>query len=87
MEDGSIEYVEKLSRITYFCEKGDASRWYSWCCKVNSGKKWKGFTYKKVSPNDENYAKFRTYRAWEHDNYDYINNFMTEEEFIESYKH
>lgn len=85
-ENGSEEYVDKLSDITYFCEKGDASRWYSWCCRVDSEKKWKGFTYKKVSPNDEDYNKFRIYHAWEHDNYDYIHNFMTEEEFIENYK-
>lgn len=86
MEDGSTEYVDKLSNITYFCEEGDTLRWYSWCHRINPEKKWKGFTYKKVSPNDEDYNKYRTYRAWKLDNYYYINNFMTEEEFIESYK-
>ena len=85
---GSINYVEELSSITYFCEEGNATRWYSWAWRVLTEKKWEGFTYKKVSPDDENYDKVKTYGAWGHDNhhYHYIHDFMSEEEFIENYK-
>lgn len=84
--NGSIDYVEKLSNITYLCEEGDSARWYSWAWRVKEEKKWEGFTYKKVSPYDEDYDKSKTYRAWSHDNYPYIHYFMSEEEFIEKYK-
>ena len=83
----SIDYVEQLSSITYLCEKGNDTRWYSWAWKVKAEKKWEGFTYKKVSPNDEDYDESRTYAAWASDNhYHYIHYFMSEEEFIENYK-
>ena len=79
--------MEQLSSITYLCEKGNATRWYSWAWRVREEKKWEGFTYKKVSPNDDDYDESRTYAAWASDNhYHYIHNFMTEEEFIENYK-
>ena len=84
---GSIDYVEQLSSITYLCEKEAATRWYSWAWRVKEEKKWEGFTYKKVSPNDEDYDESRTYAAWARDNhYHYIHDFMTEEEFIENFK-
>ena len=84
---GSIDYVEQLSSIAYLCEKGNATRWYSWAWRVKEEKKWEGFTYKKVSPNDEDYDESRTYAAWGRDNhYHYIHYFMSEEEFIENYK-
>ena len=85
---GSINYVEELSSITYFCEEGNATRWYSWAWRVLTEKKWEGFTYKKVSPNDEDYDTSKTYGAWDYNNlqYHYIHNFMSEEDFIENYK-
>lgn len=84
---GSIDYVEQLSSITYLCEKRNATRWYSWAWRVKEEKKWEGFTYKKVSPNDEDYDESRTYAAWARNNhYHYIHDFMTEEEFIENFK-
>ena len=79
-------YRKGISSITYLCEEGDATRWYSWAVRSETEDKWEGYTYKKVSPNDENYDKSRIYRVWSNDNCHCIDNFTSEEEFIENYK-
>ena len=71
-------YRKSIQTITYLCEEGDTTRWYSWAVRSETEDKWEGYTYYNVKNLDVTYLSCR--------NREDVDYFISEEKFIEDYK-